>query len=236
MRRFGSVVGLHMSLSLWRLLVITAAAVAAEMGFFLLALSGRPADALETVVETSAIPWVAAVGFLLLALWLPGAWLNHGGSQVDYTAMRLSLTQRQLVAIQGLWFALCFFLFWGLQAGAALLMWRIYQQNGGDFTGQEGFLAFTRGKFLHSLLPVADPLRGVRNVILALTLGCSAAMWTMFQRKGRRSYTYLVVAAGTVIFVPDYMISDGDVALICVSLLILVFAVHWIWRGAELDE
>lgn len=230
MKQHGSVFLLMARATLHKALGLLALMAAVEGGLFWLTLRRGPTDSgfgLEGVVQNSRIVWVFGVCFLLLFALL--AWTCRRISGTD-TARRLSVGEVWVVFWQSVYNVLCCLLFWAAQILTAIALCRLYaaQAPAEYVTNQTVFLAFYRSEFLHSILPFEDAVFWVRNALLALALGVSAA-----RRPGRRDRAlwapvFLAVSAGFF----HGGIGDGTAGLVA-AVLALAVAIPTTFRKQE---
>lgn len=88
------------------------------------------------------------------------------------------MDERTLTLCWGGHNALCLLVFWGAQAAWALFLCRFAMAHAAQtpFNDMSLFLAFFRNGFLHSLLPLQEYSRAIRNGIFLLCLGLTAAL------------------------------------------------------------
>lgn len=147
----------------------------------------------------SRLPLMAGIGFvgLCAVLTLTGSF----GSKTRYTLQRLSVTERTVTLWQGAYNAVCLLIAWGAQLGLLLLFWHLTRQTEGTgLFDQEAFTYFYRNGFAHSLLPLSEPVRLLRNAVLLLSLGMTGACFSRRLRQGKWSAASLVLMVGTVLF------------------------------------
>ncbi|MGI6345476.1 MAG: hypothetical protein ACOX18_10690 [Bacillota bacterium] len=188
---------------------------------------------LEQVISQSRIALVCGAGFLLLCLLLSLTGYEIGGSKLRYTLQRLSIEEKTTVFWWAGYNAVCFFLFWAAQLVIALLLCRLYltKVDAAYTSGQTILLAFYRNSWLHSLLPLADVSRYLRNAVFALCLGLSAACFSFRQRHDKIGIA-VVVVAGLVAVSFALPMGDvlGDVMLSLTALVIAGGAMINVWR------
>lgn len=172
---------------------------------------------LETVFGHTIIPWIFAASAVLLTvlLCIPG---TSFGSQTAYTMGRLRVSEKSTFLWQAGYNALVYFLLWAV--GAAVLsgmcMW--YETAVTTSTNQSVFLALYRDEFLHSMLPLHDISRIIRNLSICIALGVMAANYTYKQRNGKASYGIIPMLIYVLRAFPDKMGSlPGDIigSVIC---------------------
>ncbi|MGI6627658.1 MAG: hypothetical protein ACOX4K_04815 [Bacillota bacterium] len=195
-------------------------------------LGGEPIG-LEQLISQSRIAIVGGVCFVLLCAELSLTGCELGGSKVRYTLKRLSVREEAAVFWWAGYNTVCFFLFWVFQLVIALLLCQLYvtRMDPAYVSGQTIFLAFYRNRFLHSLLPLAETSRYVRNGFFILCLGISAACSSFRQRRGEKGIAMVVL---TIIVAVNFSKPVGsfesDLPLVFITLSMAVGAVAGILR------
>lgn len=180
MKKYTSVIALYARATLGKLLALLVLTGLVETGLFYLAMD--PALPLEAVFANTHIPLACAVGFgLCVALLTLPAFQKAG-----YTLGRTQLNLRARYLCHICYNALCFLMFWSFQVCllVGLFHWFGTRADETMFGPQSILLAFYRTDFLHSLLPLADWTRYLRNV--ALILGLAAMTARPLTRRGSR--------------------------------------------------
>lgn len=181
------------------------------------------APSLEQVMESSYFSLAFGVCLLALTAVLCMTGCEFSAKQ-GYTLRRLRVSQREIFVWQMVHNAVCYFLLWAVQAGIALAVCRAYTARYPDWVnGQMVVLAFYRDSFLHSLLPLADAWRYVRNAVLCVALGVCAAVFPALQRRGKRGIGAVVLSVSTAVHFGQPMAS-GDFETIGVAVLITAVA------------
>lgn len=236
MRQHLSVLMLAARSSIHRVLGLFAALAVTEGLLFYLTLqqaSGNQPLGLEQAVRQSRIALVCGIGFILLCVLLSLTGSECGGGRLRYTVQRLSIREEATVGWWAVYNAICFFLFWVVQLAIALVLCQYYvhQMDGAYVSGQTAFLAFYRSNFLHSLLPLAEVSRYVRNCVLVLCLGVCASCFSFRQRRGERGVAVVALAVIVAVSFPSAMGSFGsDLLVIFLALCITAGAVAGIWK------
>lgn len=236
MKRHLSILMLAARSTIYKVLGVFAAMAAAEGALFWFALqkmSGGDPVGLEQLISQSRIPIVCGIGFLLLCALLSMTGSESGGGKLRYTVRRLSVREKALVFWWAGYYAVCFFLFWAVQLIIALLLCRLYvtQMDPAYVSGQTIFLAFYRSSFLHSLLPLEETSRYIRNGILILSLGICASCFSFRQRRGEKGIAVAVLAVVILVSFSTAMGSfAGDMLLSMTVICITAGAVSGIWK------
>lgn len=220
MKKYTSILMLYARSTIFRLLGILVLTGAVETGLFCLAMD--PALPLEQVFSSSHIPLACGVAFLLwtVTLSLPQF------TKADYTLRRMQLKPRALYLCHAVYNTLCYVLFWCFHTCLLLILFHWFGTTADEVTfgPQSIMLAFYRIDFLHSLLPLADWTRYLRNSCMALLLGAAAA-YPLSQRGKHSSQLIMAfLALITLWLFPSSMGNrsmDWFLSVVCVVLLVL---------------
>ncbi len=159
--------------------------------------SGVSMLGVESFFDSSAIPWVFVVAFLLSVFLLSYTGGDYT-SKLSYTLKRLSVSEKAVFAIHALCNSVCLFLLWFAQTALVYLFCKLYIRFApSDITSvQSLLLAFYRSSFAHSLLPLAEVSRWVRNFIMVIGLGMACAYTSYKQRKSAKPSLIIAFLAG----------------------------------------
>lgn len=227
MKRYASVFMLLARSTIWKLLGLFAAMTAVELGLFVWRAGN--ARGLEQIFETTRMHWVFGGALVLLALIL-GNTLCESGGRLDYTLRRLRVNDRKLFVCQGLYNTVCFMLLWAVQVFVALLLCRYWVSQQEGVSHQAVFLACYRSDFLHSLLPLEDMTRYVRNLFLFAGLGVCCACHPVRQRRGKQDFGFLVATAVVMFWFPGEMakpMSDAMWMFLAVLMAFICLVLAW---------
>ena len=174
----------------------------------------RPAEpedfnrGMESVWSNSYVPAAFGVAAVLTAALLV-AFGSEGNVKVGYTFRRLSVSEKSVFLWQALYNSLCFALLWALEVFIALALckWYVAQVGAETVSHQATFLAFYRNQFLHDVLPLEDTACWVRNGLLCLSLGVTAAWDTWSQRRSGKVHAAIVCALGLAVWA---FLDDGS--------------------------
>ena len=206
-----------------KLILILAVMTTAECLLF--ALNCRSSLWMEMVIDAARLEWIAALAFAALtAVLLSG----KGSVRQDYTLLRLSLTDRQVFHCRALCFALCYLLLWALQLLLALVFCKIFADLHQDLPGfgeQTAYLALYRHPFLHSLLPMEELTRWMRNLLLLAGLSLTASN-SARKPAGFLSWSTLILAAVTIVTFSFLMGSSTSDWIISIAALCLILNVY----------
>ena len=167
-------------------------------------------NSLEAVVVQSRVHWIF-IGFFLLVTLVLSVNGCHRGSKMGYTLRRLSVSEETVFLWQTACNACCYLLLWAAEVMVMLALCKLFTATADPsvVSGQTIFLAFYRNEFLHSLLPLEDILRWVRNGTGVLCLALSAACFPFRQRRGSRGGEILFLAALTAAYFADGLDNHG---------------------------
>lgn len=184
------------------------------------------------MLQFAHVAWVflAALALLCAALCLQGCQLS--GGKMGYTLGRLPLRE---TAVTGLWALAhmgCIVILWAWQLALVCLFWRWYGRALPEGMAPNLLLAvsFYNSGFLHSLLPLADVLRHVRNVLWVLSMGAATASFGFFQRRDRgRGEALFLMILGMWNF--RMGINGGmDFSFAVIGVIVLVCMVRRMWE------
>ena len=162
---------------------------------------------LELVITESRLALVCLAGFLGVCALLSLSGCELRGGRLGYTMKRLSIREETTAVWWAVYNVLVFLIFWAAQLAIALALCYLYtlKADPAYVSSQTVYLAFYRQKFLHSLLPLEETSRYLRNAVLAVGLGVTAACLPVRQRSGMRSVAVILLAALTAAVFPAEM-------------------------------
>lgn len=172
--------------------LLLALMAAAETLLFYLVL-GRGSELYpEALFDKAGLGLVCGVGFVALCALLVLPRLEMGGKQ-GYALRRFSLPRWEVWLWESASNALCFLIFWGVQLGIVLALFAVYESRTEALSPQSLLLTFYRNEFLHSLLPLREGSRWVRNIFFVLSLGAMTAAAPLRMYVGKKgSLVWLV--------------------------------------------
>ncbi|MBQ9765600.1 MAG: hypothetical protein IJW18_05345 [Lachnospiraceae bacterium] len=131
----------------------------------------------ELMITKAYIPYtflaMLAIAFMVLCFSEKGLDKKSG-----YTIQRMRISKKRFFVIKTIYNVFCIVLLFVVQTLVAIVLIRNHNVEliKGEHEYQQLFLAFYRNDFLHSLFPMAEVLRWIRNVLLVLALGMQAAV------------------------------------------------------------
>lgn len=191
--------------TVWKVLLLLLLLAAAQWSAFL-CLSPDPAsiglaDAFS--LSGGALAGLLALAFLLLSALLLLATTGWGARCPGYT--------------------LVYLLFWGVQALVLVGIGWYYGRQGGFLGTQTLYVTVWELDLFHFFLPLDLPGRWVSNAALAAGLGFTAALFTEGLHRGRKNFTFFVLAACCFLFLPGgrpQMIAGAAALCLLVGLLL----------------
>ena len=260
MRKHISVFMLYTRSSVFRLLILFVLMAAAELPMFFFAAdrclnsasvtleqmldnSGMTSMqtsvslSLERMFDNSGIAIVLAAVFVLMSIQLCGVGCEFGSKQ-GYTLRRLSVSEETVFAWQASFNALAYFVLWGMQLMLVLVMCSYgVEKLGALASNQTVFLAFYRNKFLHSLLPLDEWSRYLRNICMILALGTASAFFSYNQRRKKVGLSMIVMLPVTVLgFCGSTGSSGGDACLTLFFIAVTGWCVYRVYGKEKNDE
>ena len=222
----------------YKFLLINLAVATIQAAVFFLtagsALSNGYAPSLSTCFGYLKYPFMAA----LFGIWVIFA--AHGmerKSKVGYTIGRLMISEKVYTLLMAAYYAMCFIIFWALQLSVVIMIYSVYGTIYPNYVNHQTFFLLSYNTpFIHSLLPLAEVSRLIRNVLLFLSLGLCASCASTQSRKGSSDVRAVVFLVGTAVFFTAEMGSMGnDMLLIIAALIASAFEIGILLRG-DSDE
>lgn len=178
---------------------------------------------------------VCAIGLILLTLVLCLPMMDRGGRQ-NYFLHRLELEPRKIFLNHALYNALCYGLFYMVQALTFVGLCAVVQRMHPDrFTHQTIFVTAYQSGLIHSFLPLGDWLLNLSNLVMIAMLGiCTAALPTRNRSRKMSITTFVAVFLALIVVylqtidVGALDITTRIIALFCSGWCVLV-SVAGIW-------
>jgi len=183
-----------------------------------------PYPTLETILKGGYVnvTLIWLIAFVLIAIILSvNSAGGRGTAKTRYLIQRLSVKERTVTAHYAVYNLAVWLIFWAFSAGMALILCQMYQRMAqpGSFGPQSTFLTFYRNGLFHSLLPLAETSRYLRNAFVFLAMALLTAEYGFWSRRGKRS---LAVAFATLWFglnfAKDMGSTTSDWLLICTGI------------------
>ena len=189
MKRYLSIFMLLSRSVLYKLLAVFFGTAALHTAVYFLLRGQRN---IEAIYNHWGMKTVFGVGLFLTTALLVRT-LTQAGSKLDYTIRRLRIGKRSLCLCQSVFNVACLLMFWAVEILVALLLCRMWVSTMGVESHQTVYLAFYRSELLHSLLPLDDVSRWVRNLVVFICLGICSACGPVLQRRGDGHWGILVL-------------------------------------------
>jgi len=195
----------------------------------------EPIPAFEAIIENAHLEYIlCALFFLFSALFLYTGCEQKGG-KLRYTLRRLSVPEGQIHLSWAVYYSLCYLLLMVWQAGMFWVLYHVYAASPfGEGLGANGFfLATYRSDLLHSLLPLHDVARQIRNAVLLPCLGLSCSFFSFHLSRGRRGWDALLLV-GMTAFV--FIRSMGNTAMDVFTMIYAVWMTAICLRHTRRDS
>ena len=227
MRKHLSVFMLYIRSSIFKILLLFLLMAAVELPMFYFAVEKSLALSsigIERMFERSHIAVVLAAALVLMSAQLCSAGCEYGSKQ-GYTLRRLSVSERTVFAWQAAFNALAYLLLLGFQLMLVIVMCQYGVEKMGEWASNQSiFLAFYRNRFLHSLLPLEEWTRYLRNVFIIIALGMASALFSYNQRRKKPGLA-IIITLPVVIF--GFPASAGGTATDVIMMLYTATVAAW---------
>ena len=174
--------------------------------------------------------------WMVLLLYMLGMDIGQGKSvKTIYTMNRLGLSENQMTLVFGAVFSGYFLLYWAFQIALCYGFFVWYSRFA--LVGSNAWmLACWRSEWLHILLPLGEWWGYLRNFVICLSFGFSAAFASQQGRRGKIPLTWFIAPLLCVVLMNGRIGSFGqDIAL---TVLLAAFTVgYWfVLKGGQEDE
>ncbi|MBE5868854.1 MAG: hypothetical protein E7293_07860 [Lachnospiraceae bacterium] len=177
-----SVLGLLVRISIYKVLTVLVIMSMVQVALFARVLQSTDGQQklFESMIRDSYLSVISRVAFLALCLILVWTDSDRRGCKSSYLLKRLCVSRPGMFALRSIYYLGCFVIFGAVQIGLVIGMFFLYRrgQTPETLSPQALFLAFYRNDFLHSLLPLEETVRWIRNGFL---LVCSSMQIAWFQ-------------------------------------------------------
>lgn len=243
MRQHSSVLMIAARSTIYRILALLLLMIAAETALFWRLLRKAPTGelyALQELFRLSGIAFVSGAAFLLLCAILCLVGYELSGSRTRYTIQRLSVHEKTSALLWGVYNMLCLLLFWAVQLLIVMLLCRLYfaRMDPMYYNDQSIFIAFYNNSFLHSLLPLDETSRYIRNAMIILALGPALACFSLRQRRGQKgagAIAFFTVTA-TLTFPRKTGGLLSDLLIIITALAVALYYLYYIFKGQRHED
>lgn len=238
MRKHLSIFMLMVRSSIYKILLVFLAMAAVEAALIALTQDVKE-SLLFNIIDQSHIFFVYVLAASLVQIILLGV-CTSGSAKPRYTLARLSVSEKTVMLWHWLCGALCFLMLWLWQAILvyAFAMWHHAAANGEFVSHQSIYLATFRSQFLHSLLPLEDISRIVRNALIAICMGGINAAAAYKMRRGKKALfgSALAIALYAGTFRAEHFEISYDAFMIVAFFIVTVICMGGVFTGdAEVD-
>ncbi len=187
------------------------------------------------IFTDSGAQYVFAAAFLLLCGVFVLNSLDLGGKS-SYSIRRLGINEKLYFICESLAYLVCIVIFYASQLAVALGFCAMFNYLGGELYhgSQTALITFYSNDFLHSLLPMRDYSRMIRNVFMMLAVAIECGGFSYRLRHGKKTFTFFILAAYTVLVFQQEMGHWGmDMFTVLVMLFCLTMTVFKVWRWRD---
>lgn len=244
MKKYLSVLSLFISGSFAKILGVIAFSALAQLGLFYKTLLpyGEETIGFELVFDYCDAKMIFTIAFLLIVvlLHITGAEFS---SKCSYTLKRLRISEKKVFLCQSVYNALCFMIFLLAEGAVIISAFALYKNHYSEIetvkqhfiSEQTLFLACYRNKFIHSVIPLDDVLRLIRNILLTVFLGVGSSGFAYFLRNKKFGIEYIIMLLVTVYsFVYPFSDISADIMPTAVNLCLSIFVLARVWHSGEL--
>ncbi len=174
-----SVLALLIRNNFYKVLAVIVLMVSVE-GFMFYRFLGEYQEGLvsaESMIENNQV-WAVFGVALAVIFFILSVTENRLDKKSGNTIFRLRITQKRFFAIKTIYNVFCIALLFVVQIWFAIFMIKTYGEHIGEVLAgpQQLFLAFYRNEFLHSILPMAEAGKWIKNILMILAYAMQAAV------------------------------------------------------------
>ena len=237
MRKHLSIFMLILRSSIYKLLVIMLGMAVVEAAILAIMPEAKT-QTLNELIDSSQIYYAYLVAAAItVALMLSVC--SFGSSKPRYTLARLSVSEKCVMYWHWLAAFLVFILLWLWQIMLlqAFALWHSAVAEPGYISSQSIYLANFRSQFIHSLLPLEDTSRFIRNVVMALCMGGICATGAHNVRRGKKPMAPIVLIAvfGGTYRAEHFEISYDGFMMVAFAIVLIVSLASVYTGDAEVD-
>ena len=180
----------------------------------------------ETMLSSAVHPHGLTFGAVLMVFLIFSAASTRGSRSV-YTMNRLRLSESQMALVFGGVFTGYFLLYWAFQLALAYGFF-VWYSRFALVSSNTFMLACWRSEWLHILLPLNEWWGYLRNLVLCISLGYSAAFGSQLLRRGKLPLMSLVPLPLCVLGLNGEIASGVDWVL---TILLALFTVGYFFAA-----
>lgn len=230
MKKHMSVFGLFARCSIFKVLLVLGVMTAVEVGAFFWVMGDNLV--VENLFERMPLGLILLGGAVLVTVLLM---VSASGETTAHTLNRLQISQGWVFFWHGLYNTLVYLLLWLVQVTVVTLLSLWFLQYSGEENAYSFALAMYRQPVLHSLLPMAEGVLWVRNLLLTGALGITTAHFSLRRRQGTLSYYIVAPAICVLLFVNGVGLTGGEVFSICACAGSIIAVVYTLFAEEELS-
>jgi hypothetical protein len=187
-------------------------------------------ELLRSTVQAAGKWWA-----VMLMAFLISASGSSKGSKTVYTMNRLGLSEIQVTLVFGAVFSGYFLLYWALQIAVCYGFFVWYARF--TLVGSNAWmLSCWRSEWLHFLLPLGEWWGYLRNLVICLSFGCSAAFASQQGRRGKIPLTWFIAPLLCVFLLSGRIGSIGMDMVLTVLLIAFTVGYFFALKGGREDE
>ena len=172
--------------------------------------------------------------WMVLLLYMLG--MDVGKSvKTIYTMNRLGLSENQMTLVFGLVFSGYFLLYWAFQI-ALCYGFFVWYSRFALVGSNTWMLACWRSEWLHTLLPLGEWWGYLRNTVICLSFGFTAAIGSQLMRLGKYPFAFLVPPVLCLFLLSGRIGSGGMDILLSALLLAFTIGFYFTVKGGREDE
>ena len=174
--------------------------------------------------------------WMVLMLYMLGMDVVQGKSvKTIYTMNRLGLSENQMTLVFGAVFSGYFLLYWAFQI-ALCYGFFVWYSRFALVGSNTWMLACWRSEWLHTLLPLGEWWGYLRNTVICLSFGFTAAIGSQLMRRGKYPFAFLVPPVLCLFLLSGRIGSGGMDILLSALLLAFTIGFYFTVKGGREDE
>ena len=189
--------------------------------------------AMERVLDKGiANGYITVAGIWIMAFVLIGILLNQAGApwksgseNIRMTLQRMPMKEWKITFCYAVYNFGIWLIFWAFSIGVVLAICEVYYKFAilDAYGSQSTFLAFYRNELFHSLLPLEDVTRYVRNIGMFVALSVMSATTGFWNRRGKRNLVSFICIGLMAGAFPGRMGNQGaDLWWVVVSVAVII--------------
>lgn len=240
MRTYISVLMLAARNSIYKIIGLLIVVGAVQLGVFYQTMKRQMDMGLESMIWISRMSLLCGAAFVLLCFLLLYPECEYGGSRIRYSIARLQIGEKGVFFLWTAYHVIILTIFWAIQLAigyGACLIYLAQPEAAAMADAQSVFLAFYFDDFLHSLMPLHDFTRHIRNIFLLLGVSFGISDFSWRQRRGKRSYMFVLLLAMTLIFFKQGIFHPvSDAALSLFSIICIAYSIYGVYRDENEND